>query len=121
LFKMMELFETALEQEENDFSVLLQRYKEVFEDLLSSINTVKEEKQSSSKKKNIIGEKQLDTLLEKIVEKAKKRKALACKELSKELQGYAWPQKYEDLFDSIVILLKRYQFKEAIVAIEERK
>ncbi len=117
LFKIMELFETARE-EENDFTLLLHRYKEVFECLLSSIDTFRGDEQSPSKKKNIIDQKHLDMLLETIVEKAKKRKALACKELSEELQQYEWPQKYEDSLDKIVVLLKRYQFKEAISTIE---
>jgi len=117
LFKLMELFETAREGE-NDFTLLLHRYKEVFERLLSSIDTFREDEQNPRKKKNIIDQKYLDMLLETIVEKAKKRKPLACKELSEELQQYEWPQKYEDSLDTIVVLLKRYKFKEAISIIE---
>lgn len=119
LFKIMELFEAAFKQQEYDFSFLLHRYKEVFERFLSSIDTFREEKQSSNEKKSIIEQKQLDKLLNQIVEKAKKRKALACKELSAELQKYEWPQEYEELLGRIVLSLKRYQFKEAIAAIEE--
>jgi signal transduction histidine kinase/HPt (histidine-containing phosphotransfer) domain-containing protein len=119
LFKMMELFELALEQEEDDFTLLLHRYREVFERLLSSIDTFRKDEESSTEKKSMIEQKQLDELLEQIVEKAKKRKALACKELSRELQSYAWPQEYENLLERVVVLLKRYQFKEAIAVIEE--
>jgi len=121
LFKMMELFEGALEHQEEDFTLLLHRYKEMFETLLASIATLKEENQNITDKKSMIEPKLLDELLEQIVQKAKTRKALACKELSKELQSYAWPQEYEDFLDNIVTLLKRYQFKEAIAAIEERE
>lgn len=117
LFEMMKLFETALKQEENDFSLLLYRYKEMFEHLLASIDRFREEKESSSEKKNMIEQKHLDTLLEQIVEKAKRRKALACKELSNELQSYTWPDKYENFLANIVKLLKRYKFKETIDAI----
>ena len=119
LFKMMELFETAVEEKEDDFNLLLHRYKEMFERLLASIDTFREEKQVSSEKKSMIEQKYLDDLLEQIVEKAKKRKALACKELSVELQKYEWPQEYEDTLNRIIRLLKRYQFKEAIAVIEE--
>ncbi len=121
LFKMMELFETAIGEQENDLDLLLHRYKEVFDHLLVTIDTFREEKQVSAQKKKVIEEKQLDILLEQIVEKAKKRKALACNKLSGELQSYAWPQEYEDTLERIVVLLKRYQFKEAISTIEEIK
>ena len=119
LFKMMELIEEALAHQEDDLALLLHRYKELFEHLLASIETLKKENQSVSKKKSMIEEKHLNSLLEQIVEKAKKRKALACKELSSELQSYAWPQEYEDTLENVVLLLKRYKFKEAINAIEE--
>ena len=121
LFKMMELFEISLKQEESDFTLLLHRYKEVFDTLSFSIETLRKEHQGTSKKKNMIKQEHLDSLLEQIVQQAKKRKALACKELSKELQAYAWPQKYEDMLERVVVLLKRYQFKEAIAIIEESK
>jgi len=120
---MMELFETALEQEEDDFTFLLHRYSEVHERLLLSIDTFKKEEQSESEneneKKNIIEPMYLNELLEQIVEKAKNRKALACKELSVELQKYEWSKEYKDMLDNVVLSLKRYQFKEAIIAIEE--
>ena len=67
----------------------------------------------------MIEQKQLSELLAQIVEKAKKRKALACKDLSAELQAYEWPLKYRDALEKIVFLLKRYKFKEAISIIEE--
>jgi len=118
LFKMMELFETALEQKEDDFTLLLHRYKELFEHLLGSIDAFRKDEKSSNEKKNIIKQKHLNDLLKQIAEKAKKRKALACKELSVELQKYDWPQEYENILGQIVLLLKRYQFKEAITAIE---
>jgi len=119
LFKMMELLETAMEQEEGDFSLLLHRYKEIFNSLLSSIDTLREETQSSNEKKDTIELEQLHILLEQIAEKAKKKKALACKELSDELQKYAWPQEYEDSLEKIVLFLKRYRFKEAISTIKK--
>ena len=121
LFKMMELFETALQKRGDGLPLLIPRFKEVFEALLSSIKMLKEENQNITNKKSMIEPKQLDTLLAQIAAKAKKRKALDCKELSKELQAYAWPKKHEYLLKSIVIFLKQYQFKEAISAIEEIK
>jgi len=119
LFKMMELFEVAIEEKEDDFSLLIHKYKEIFEILLSSIETLKEESHTIVHKKNMIEQDQLNALLEQIVEKAKKRKALACKELSNELLSYEWPQKYENLLEKVVLSLKRYQFKEAITFIGE--
>jgi len=118
LFKLMELFEIALKEEDNDFTLLVHRYKELFESLLCSIDTFRENKDSSGEEKNIIEQNYLDDLLSQIVDKAKKRKALACKELSIELQKYSWPHEYENALGEIVLLLKKYQFKEAITAIE---
>jgi len=120
LFKLMELFEETLEKE-NSFDLLLHRYKEVFDALLVSIESLKKQKENSVQKKSMIGKKHLDTILAQIVQKAKKRKALVCKELSQELQRYAWPQKYEDFLKKIVLSLKQYKFKEAIAIIEEMK
>ncbi len=120
LFELMKLFEIALEQKEDDFSLLLHRLGEVFDALLSSIDRLKDENQSPVKKKDIIENKQLDLLLEQITEKARKRKALACKKLSTELQSYEWPKEYADLLERVVLSLKRYKFKEAIAAIKER-
>ncbi|MEA2048084.1 MAG: response regulator [Campylobacterota bacterium] len=121
LFKMMELFENALAQKENQFDLWLYRYKEVFETLLSSIQTLKENKTEVTKKKSMIEKKYLDTLLDKIEIHAKKRKALPCKKLSKELQDYAWPMEYKEALERVVFSLKRYKFKEALLAIEEIK
>ena len=118
LFKIMELFEAAVEEQEG-FTLLLYRYREIFERLLVSIDTFREEKQKSVEKKNIIEPEHLNMLLDQIVEKAKKRKALACKELCVELQGYEWAEEYKDPLEKIVLFLKRYQFKEAIATIEE--
>ena len=119
LFRMMELFEEALEHQEQDFTLLLQRYKKIFETLLASIEVIKEENKSAPVKKSMIEQRELSELLAQIVEKAKKRKALACKDLSAELQAYEWPSKYEGALEKIVLLLKRYKFKEAINIIEE--
>jgi len=91
----------------------------MFEHLLVSIDTFREEKQKLGVKKNIIEQEYLDSLLEQIVEKAKKRKALACRELSVELQKYEWSKEHKDPLEKIVLFLKRYQFKEAIAVIEE--
>jgi len=96
-------------------AIKLKKYTEAYDKFAKA----RKEKKSSNEKKSIIEQKHLDDLLEQIVEKAKKRKALSCKELSAELQKYEWPQEYEDTLGKIVLSLKRYQFKEAIAIIEE--
>jgi len=119
LFKLMELFERSLALEEYDFTLLLQRYRELFESLLVSIDTFRKDEEDLKDKRNIIQQQELTNLLMQIADKAKKRKALECKKLSIELQKYNWPEEYEKTLTQIVLLLKQYQFKEAISIIEE--
>ena len=119
LFAIMKLFEAELEKKEYNFTLLLQKYKEEFDTISLLIKTLKEKEQSSDENKNLIEDDYLKRLLVDLAQKAKKRKALDCKELSEELQRYLWPKQHEEVLEEIVDLLKRYKFKEAIIAIEE--
>jgi CheY-like chemotaxis protein len=119
LFKMMELFEAAIEKKDEDFDLLIHRYKEIFESILLSIESLKKENKTITHKKTKIDKKHLKSLLEEIEKQARKRKARICKTLSKELQMYTWPKEYEDILEQIVLLLKRYKFKEVIRIIEK--
>jgi signal transduction histidine kinase/HPt (histidine-containing phosphotransfer) domain-containing protein len=119
LFKMMELFEAAIEKKDEDFDLLIHRYKEIFESILLSIESLKKENKTIVHKKRKIDKKHLKSLLKEIEKQARKRKALICKALSEELQMYTWPKEYEDILEQIVFLLKRYKFKEVIRIIEE--
>ncbi len=121
LFKIMEDFETAIRDKEDNFDLLIHRYEELFEVLILSISRLKKECQEIITEKNMIDLKLLNELLEQIVQKAKKGKALDCKALSAELQLYTWPKKYESMINSIVLLIKRYKFKEVINIIEDIK
>ncbi len=121
LFELMELFELEIGNDESDFTQLVEKLEVEMETVVLSIEFLKKENKELSRKKSPIKKKELDILLNQIVEKAKKRKAIECKELSDKLENYSWDEQYRESLEKVIILLKRYKFKEAIFVIEEMK
>jgi len=121
LFKLMELFELEIYNNKSDFRMLIEKLDKEMEVLIESIEFLKSKNKNLTRKKTPIKKKELDILLKQIVEKAKKRKAIECKEFSEKLQSYDWDEKYRESFEKIVTLLERYKFKEVISIIEEIK
>ncbi|RLA73238.1 MAG: hypothetical protein DRG24_00700 [Epsilonproteobacteria bacterium] len=119
IYKTVKLLEDAFEKEEGDFSGLLRRYAEVFERLLTSVDGLKAGISVTKQKKQLISADMLNNLLTQMHEKAKKRKAILCKELTTELESYAWPQEKSEALQTITDALKRYRFKDAIRTLEE--
>ncbi|RLA70527.1 MAG: hypothetical protein DRG30_09155, partial [Epsilonproteobacteria bacterium] len=123
LYNLSVEFEEALNNKESDFTMLLNRYREVFKRLLTAIDKLKEEKkaQVSQKKMKPITQKELNDILTQISEKAKKRRAVECKKLSLKLEGYGWSQEHESMLKLVTKAIREYKFKIAIDAIEEYK
>ncbi|MEA1954498.1 MAG: response regulator [Campylobacterota bacterium] len=122
LFKLTNKLERALAVKGKNKKVLLllvTQYELSFKKLLFSIENFFNKKEIVDKEKSLIEENNLNNILEKILFFAKKRKAMPCKKLVKELNQYAWPEEYEDELGDIVNLLNRYKFKEAMEIIEE--
>jgi len=115
---IMEQLERLLEKSASIPVTLLvvERLGVVFSTLVSSLDKTRE---NIDKAKPKISKVYLDGLLSKIVKKAKRRKAIECKDLAIELEGYSWPDGYSDILNDIIILLKEYRFKEAVAKIEE--
>jgi len=118
IYKLMELLEVALEAEIYDYVSLLDRYKSMLKRLLISIDTLRDNRQLSHPKRELIDEKYLATLLKNIKEQSKKRKPIMCKTLSTELQNYMWPKMYANSLDEIVEAIKSYKFNLVIEIIE---
>ena len=118
IYSLMELLENILETEPSSRDVLLtvDRFGIAFRELVLSVDQMRED---PSDTKPQISQIDLDKILSKIVQKAGRRKAVECKRLAIELQGYRWPQGHGDALEEIVALLKEYRFKEAVGKIEE--
>ncbi len=67
----------------------------------------------------LISQAQLDKLLGKIEENARKRKVIECQNLSKELERFQWPKEHTKALKSILAALSRYRFEDAIITIKE--
>jgi len=118
IYHASKVLEASFKAQEN-ISSALRSYKETFSSLLDSIDSLKEEKRGSQATKVLISQAQLDKLLGKIEENARKRKVIECQNLSKELERFQWPKEHTKALKSILAALSRYRFEDAIITIKE--
>ncbi len=125
LFKCAGALESALQNNNTQEStLLLNDYEKALMLLIGSIYTFKKAQESAqkeikAKEKPSIKRNYLRDLLKQLLEKAKRRKAVSCQELSIELESYEWPVEEEKRLHQLTGLIKRYKFKEAVKLIEE--
>lgn len=118
IFTIVSAFEESLKAQSNE-AYLFDKYQEHFECFLDSIEPLKVYLSDASIIKKSMDKEDLVTLLTDLKAKAQKRKAHQCNQLIATLEESSYPAIYNESIEKIIDLLKAYNFKDAIIKIEE--